>query len=165
MALCVDMKRKAAVVLLSAGIVLFIAGFFVAFFWMDAPLKKGSYVVKAGATLELSWYLQSGDRTEGGFRVSGGNEQASLSIMDPSGKIIVNWYAKGRHDGGFTAQDSGMYTMIFENLDPVNDQSIYVGFRSPYEPRLTIYDAVGLLIMTIGSGMILFFVILSLRNA
>ena len=158
------MKKRTALVLVPAGIALFIAGLFLVLFWMDAPLEHSSHVVKAGGTFELSWYLQSGDRTEGGFTVSGGNEEASLSIKNPSGEIIYKWYAKGRYDQGFTAHDSGMYTMIFENLDPVNDQSIYVGFRSPYEPRLTIYDAVGLLIMTIGSGMILFFVICLLRN-
>jgi len=158
------MKRKAALVLLSAGIALCVVGFLLVLFWMDAPLKQGSHVVKVGGTFELSWYLQSGDRTEGGFTVSGGNEEANLSIKNPSGEIIYKWYAKGRYDNGFTAQDTGVYTMIFENLDPVNDQSIYVGFRSPYEPRLTIYDGVGLLIMTMGSGMILFFVIGSLRN-
>jgi len=49
-----------------------------------------------------------------------------------------------------------MYSMIFQNLDSINDKSIYVGFRSPYEPRVTIYDAVGWLMM-LGSGVILFF--------
>jgi len=155
------MKKKRALVLLSAGIVFFVVGFFLTFFWMK--LKQGSYVVKAGGILELSWYLQKGDRTEGGFTVSGGNEEASLSIKNPSGQIIYSWYAKGRYDNGFTAQDSGVYTMIFRNLDNVNDQTIDVHFRSPYEPRLTIYDEVGLLMM-VGSGVILFFGIRSLRN-
>ncbi len=63
----------------------------------------------------------------------------------------------------FMAQDTGVYTMIFKNLDNVNDESIEVQFRSPYEPRITVYDEVGLLIM-MGSGVILFFGIRALRN-
>jgi len=157
------MKNKAALVLLSAGIVLFTAGFFVTFFWVDAPLKQDSYFVKAGSTLELSWYLQNGDRTEGGFTVSRGKEEANLIIKNPSGEIICNWTAKGRYDNGFTAQDTGVYTMIFENLDNVNDESIDVHFRSPYEPRITVYDEVGLSVMMV-SGVILFFGIRALRN-
>ena len=157
------MKNKAALVLLSAGIVLFIAGFFVTFFWMDAPLKQGSYVVKAGGTLELSWYLQNGDRTEGGFTVSGGNEETNLIIKNPSGVIIRNWTAKGRYDNGFAAQDTGVHTMIFKNLDNVNDESIDEQFNSPYEPRITVYDEVGLSMIMV-SGVILFFGIRALRN-
>jgi hypothetical protein len=157
------MDKKCALVLLSVGIALFVAGFLIVF-WIYAPLKQGSHVVKAGATLELSWYLQKGDRTEGGFTVSGGNEEASLTIKNPSGQIIHVWYAKGRYDNGFTAEDTGMYTMIFKNLDDVNDQSIGVYFRSPYEPRITVYDVMGLLMM-MGGVVILFFGIRSLRNA
>ena len=56
-----------------------------------------------------------------------------------------------------------MYTMIFENLDPVNDQSICVGFLSPYEPRLTVYDEIYLLI-ALGSVAILFLGILALSQ-
>jgi hypothetical protein len=70
---------------------------------------------------------------------------------------------KGRYDYGFTAGDYGVYSFIFENLDHVNDESIYVSFRSPYEPRLTAYDTMGLLTM-LGSIVILFFGIRALRN-
>jgi hypothetical protein len=156
--------KKTALVLLLAGIAFLVVGFFLTFFWKDTtPLEQGSHVVKAGATLELSWDLQKGDRTEGFFTVSGGNEEASLSIEGPSGEIICNWYAKGRYDNGFMAQDSGVYTMILENLDNVNDESIDVHFRSPCEPRFTICDEVGLLTM-LGSMVILFFGIRALRN-
>jgi heme/copper-type cytochrome/quinol oxidase subunit 1 len=160
------MSGKISLVLLSVGIALFVLGFFLTFFWMQyPPLKQDSYVVKAGATLELSWYLYKGERTEGGFTVSGGNEEASLSIKNPSGETIYNWYAKGRSDNGFTAQDSGMYTMVFKNLDTVNDESIGVNFLSPYEPRFfTIYDEAGLLMMLMGSGVIVFLGIRALRN-
>jgi hypothetical protein len=87
-----------------------------------------------------------------------------LSIKDPSGKIIINWYPKGRYDNGFTAQDTGVYTVIFKNLDNVNDESIYVGFLSSYDLRIAVYDGVGWLMM-LGSAVILFFSILWLRNA
>jgi hypothetical protein len=156
------MKKRTGLILLAAGIALFVVGFFLTFFWME--LKQGSHIVKAGATFELSWYLQKGDRTEGGFTVNGGNGEANLIIKNPSGQITCNWYAKGRCDNGFMAQDTGVYTMIFKNLDNVNDQSIDVYFRSPYEPRFTVYDKVGLLMM-MGSGVILFFAVRSLRNA
>lgn len=150
------MKRKTALALalLFAGTALLVLGIRLTFFWMK--LEQGWRVVRAGATLELSWYLQKGDRTEGGFKVSGGNGEASLSVRNPSGVIIFRWHANGSYYNGFSAKDSGVYSMIFENLDPVNDQSIYVGFRSPYEPRLTVYDVIGLLAM-LGSGVILFF--------
>ncbi len=159
----IDMKRNVTMVLLPFGIALFVVGFFMTF-WTDALLQQGSYIVKAGDTLELSWYLQEGDRTEGFFTVSGGNEEASLSIKNPSGEIIYNWYAKKRHDNGFTAQDAGVYTMIFKNLDDANDEIIGVHFRSPYEPRITLYDKAGLLIMIV-SVVILSFSICSFKKS
>jgi hypothetical protein len=149
------MPRKDAFALLSVGIILFALGFFLTFFWMEG-LAQRSYVVKAGRVLVLAWYLEEGERTEGSFTVTGGSEEARLSIFSPSGEKIYVWYARGLYSNGFTARETGTYTMMFENLDKTNDESIYVGFRSPYEPRLTIYNGIGLLTM-LGSAVALFF--------
>jgi hypothetical protein len=156
------MTKKDALVLLSVGVAVFVLGFFLTFFWMER-LEQGWHVVKAGGSFELSWYLQNGDRTEGGFEVSGGNGQAKVSVENPSGVVIWARYANFSYYEGFRVEESGVYTMIFENLDAVNDQSIYVGFLSPYEPRLTIYDGIGLLMM-VGSVLILFFGIRALTQ-
>jgi hypothetical protein len=156
-------KRKAtALVLLSIGLVLFVLGFFVAFY-LRRGLEKGFYAVKAGASFELSWYLEEGDRTEGYFNVSGGNGQANLIVKNPSGKIIDNWTAVGRYDNGFSAQDTGTYTMIFRNLDNFHDQTIYVGFLSPYDTIISIYLKAGLSMM-IGSMAVLLLGILTLPS-
>jgi hypothetical protein len=128
-------------------------GLLLAFYWQPAPLKKGFYIVKAGASLELSWYLEKGDRTEGFFNVSGGNGQANLIVKNPSGESIVNWTTVRRFDSGFGAQETGTYTMIFRNLDNVHDQTIYVGFLSPYDTIRISYLA-GLL-MILGSIIVL----------
>jgi len=156
------MMRKDALILLSIGIVVLVLGFLLTFFWIEG-LQQGWHVVKADGAFEISWYLQNGDRTEGSFNVSGGNRQAKVSVKNPSGVIIWARYANGSYHEGFTVKESGIYTMIFENLDPVNDQSIYVGFLSPYEPRLTVYDGIGLLTM-LGSVAILFFGIRALSE-
>ncbi len=150
-------------VFLVIGVAL-IVGVVLALLWVDAPLPQGSYVVKADSTLQLSWYLQRGDRTEGDFTVSGGNNEGSLTVTSPSGKIIMNWYANGSYSNGFTAQENGFYTMIFTNLDSVSDQTIEVYFKSPYEPRLTIYDVIGLLVMA-GGGAIIFLALHPPRRA
>ena len=155
--------NKTALVVLLAGMIIVAAGFFLIFFWMEG-LEQGEHVVKAGGRLELSWYLQKGDRTEGGFRVSGGNLEANLIIKNPSGGIIENWTADGRYDSGFTAQDTGIYTMVFKNLDNVNDQTVGVYFLSPYEARITIYDAVGFL-MVVGGVVVFFLSVRSIKRA
>jgi hypothetical protein len=158
------MKRKVASVLISAGIAMFVLGLILTFFWMEGSPGPRDYVVQAGGKLELSWYLQPGDRTEGSFTASGGSEETRFSIKNPFGAIIYSVEVKGRYDTGFTAQDSGVYSFIFENLDQTNDESIFVSFRSPYEPRLTVYDEVGLLTL-LGSIVILFSSIRSLVRA
>jgi len=135
------------------GLALFVTGFFVAFYWQPTLLKEGFYAVKAGASLEMSWYLEKGDRTEGFFNVSGGNGQANLVVKDPSGEIIVNWTAVGRFDSGFGSQETGTYTMIFRNLDNVHDQTIYVGFLSPYDTIRISY--LGGLLMILGTIIVL----------
>lgn len=145
-----EKKRKAALVLYSAGIVVLIVGFYWTFFWMNIKLEQGSHVVKPGASFELSWFLEKGERTEGSFTVSGGSEEANLTIRDPSGETIITWPAKRSFWNGFSAEETGMYTMIFKNLDNVNDETIYVGFVSPYEPRFFVYDQTGLPIMITG---------------
>ncbi len=148
---CKAVKRESlALLLLTAGSIVIVVGFFLTFSWMEA-LEQGSHFVEAGSLFELSWYLEKGDRTEGGFTVSGGNGQADLTIVSPSEVNIYYWFAEGRYDNGFTAQETGVYRMIFRNRDGVNDQIIDVHFRSPYEPRLTIYDAIGLSTMLAGA--------------
>lgn len=152
-----ELKKK-SFVMLSVGVVLFVLGFLLTFFWMEG-LEQGWHVVKAGGTLELSWYLQRGDRTEGFFNVTGGNEEVRFIIEDPSGVAIrssTTWHGWSRLNVSFFAWETGMYHMIFENLDSANDQSIYVGFLSPSEPRFTIYDATGWLMMLV-SGLFLLF--------
>jgi len=156
------MKRKTGLVLLLfIGIVIFVLGFCMAFWGERGSPPYQSYTVKAGAKLELSWYIQYDERTEGGFTVSGGNEEARFTIKNPSGVVIHSAVVKSHYEGGFTASDTGMYSFTFENLDNVNDESIYVEFRSPYEPRG--YGFFGLLMMLGGIG-ILFFGICALRN-
>lgn len=157
-------KKRIGLVLLIAGIVLLIAGFYWTFIWMNVQLQQGSHVVKPGASFELSSYLGKSERTEGGFTVNGGSEEANLTIKDPSGKTIYTWYAKGSYGNGFTAEETGVYTMIFRNLDNVNDETIDVQFLSPYEPRFIVYDQTGLPLMIAG-GIVLLFGIRSLRNA
>jgi hypothetical protein len=147
-------RNLVALAFLSVGIVLFVIGFFVAFNWQRG-LEKGFHTVEAGASFELSWYLEKGDRTEGYFNISGGNGQANLIIRNPSGEIIENWTAVERYDNGFSAQETGTYTMIFKNLDSFHDQTIYVGFLSPYD-TIRIYPLAGLLMM-IGSIIVLLF--------
>jgi hypothetical protein len=146
-------RKPAALALLTIGIILFALGFFVAFY-SRRGLEQGAHSVKAGGSFELSWYLEKGDRTEGGFSVSGGKGRANLIVKSPSGEIIENWTAQGRFGNGFDAYETGTYTMIFKNLDNVNDQTIDVGFLSPYDPILP--NPVGLL-MVIASIVILIF--------
>ncbi len=138
------MKRElAALALLAIGIVFLVVGVLAAVY--ERPgLEQGFYTVKAGGILELSWYLEKGERTEGFFNVTGGNGQLNLIVKNPSQAVIANWTANGRFDGGFTAQETGTYTMIFRNLDSTDDQIVYVSFQSPYH-RVRIYPFAGLL--------------------
>ena len=134
------------------GILLLVIGFFVVN--SQQGLKQGYYTIKAGSSIELSWYLEEGDRTEGSFTVSGGNGRANLIVKDPLGMIIVNWNAQGRFDNGFDAQITGTYAMILTNLDPLHDQTIYIGFVSPYD-TIHISYIVGLFMFGVGIILIL----------
>lgn len=144
-------KKYALSLLISAGLIIFVSGAYLAFFWMKGTIGIGDYNVKGGATLVLSWYLQEGDRTEGGFAVSGGNEEIIFHIKNPSGVIIYNagivktqlWY-------GFTAENSGIYSFYFENQEYSSQKLVHAKFNSPYEPRLTVYDIWGLSMMFVG---------------
>jgi len=128
------------------GMSVLVSGFYLAFFWMK--LRQGYYNVEGGAVLQLSWYLQEGDRTEGGFTVSGGNEEVKFYIKNPSGVIIYDaGIVKTRLSRGFTAGYSGVYSLYFENLEPLSDKVIHIRFRSPYEPRFAPFEILGLLMM------------------
>jgi hypothetical protein len=141
------MDKKIGLVMIFVGISIAISGYYVTTFWMY-NIGRGDYNVKGETVLKLSWYLEKGDRTEGGFTVSGGNKEVKFYITDPSGVIIHDaGIVKSSYSNGFTTQDSGMYSFYFENLEPLSDKYVHAGFRSPYEPRLTTFDIAGLLIM------------------
>ncbi|MBE0513282.1 hypothetical protein IBX38_09560 [Candidatus Bathyarchaeota archaeon] len=153
------MNRRTSLVLMFVGMSVLISGFYLAFFWMK--LQKGYYDVEGGAVLQLSWYLEEGDRTEGGFTVSGGNEEVRFYIENPSGVIIYDaGIVKTRLSTGFTAGYSGIYSLYFENLEPLSDKVIHVRFRSPYEPRrFTPFEILGLPMMFGGTAILIYGVI------
>jgi len=149
------MNRRTGLVLMFVGMIVFVSGFYLSFFWMK--LRQGYYNVEGGSVLQLSWYLQEGDRTEGGFRVSGGNEEVKFYIKNPSGVIIYTaGIVKNWLDTGFTAENSGIYSLHFENLEPLSDKRIHVRFRSPYEPRPTVFDVLGLSMMFGGTAILIY---------
>jgi len=152
------MNKKISLVLIFAGISIFVMGFFITFFWVKGNIGKGDYDVKGGAMLELSsGYLEKGDRTEGCFTVTGGNEEVKFYIKNPSGVIIHDaGIVKRRYDCGFTAEDSGIYSFYFENLEPLSDKHIHPHWRSPYEPRLNVFDKLGLLTMLGGIAILVY---------
>jgi len=149
-------NRRTSLVLMFVGMSVLISGFYLAFFWMK--LRKGYYNVEGGAVLQLSWYLQEDDRTEGGFTVSGGNEEVKFYIKNPSGAIIYDaGIVKTRLSRGFTAEDSGIYSLYFENLEPLSDKRIHIRFRSPYEPRrFTPLEILGLPMMFGGTAILIY---------
>jgi len=149
------MNRRTSLVLMFVGMIVLVSGFYLAFFWMK--LRQGYYNVEGGTVLQLSWYLEKGDRTEGGFTVSGGNEEVKFYIKNPSGAIIYDaGIVKTRLSRGFTAGYSGIYSLYFENLEPLSDKRIHVRFRSPYEPRITIFDVLGLSMMFGGTAILIY---------
>jgi len=150
------MNRRTSSVLMFVGMSVLISGFYLAFFWMK--LRQGHYNVEGGSVLQLSWYLQEGDRTEGGFTVSGGNEEVRFYIENPSGEIIYDArIVKTRLSSGFTAEDSGIYSLYFGNLEPLSDKRVHVGFRSPYEPRrFTPFEILGLPMMFGGTASLIY---------
>jgi hypothetical protein len=138
-----ETERERALTLICIGIVLLVTGSFFGFS-QQGP-RQGYYTVKAGSSLELQWYLEQGDDIEGGFIVSGGNGQANLIVKNPSGGIIANWTAVGRFDNGFLVQQTGIYTVIFKNLDSVHDQIINVYFS--LHDNFHIWNLAGLLMI------------------
>ena len=69
-------------------------------------------------------------------------------IKNPYEVIIYDaGIVRTRLSSGFTAGDSGIYSLYFENLEHLSDKRIHVRFRSPYEPRLTVFDILGLSMM------------------
>jgi len=152
------MNKKISLVLISAGISILLMGFFVTFFWMKGNIGEGDYDVEGGATLILSsGYLEKGDRTEGGFTVSGGNEEVKFYIKNPSGATIHDaGIVKSQYDCGFTAQETGIYSFYFENLETLNNKQIRPNWRSPYEPMLNLFDKIGLLTMLGGIAILVY---------
>jgi hypothetical protein len=129
-----------------AGLIVFASGVYLTFFWMKGG--TGDYTITEGATLELSWYLERNDRTEGGITVSGGNEEIKFYIKNPYGVITYDaGIVKTRLDTGFTAANTGIYSFYFENQELSCEKVIQVRFLSPYEPRFTIFDLMGLSLM------------------
>jgi len=150
------MNRRTSLVLMFVGMSVLVSGFYLAF--LRGTVGKGDYDVEGGAVLQLSWYLEEGDRTEGGFTVSGGNEEVRFYIKNPSGAIIYNaGIVKTRLSTGFTAGVSGIYSFYFENLEPLSDKVIHANFRSPYEPRrFTPFEILSLSMMFGGTAILIY---------
>jgi len=155
------MNRRTSLVLMFVGMSVLVSGFYLAF--LRGTVGKGDYDVEGGAVLQLSWYLEEGDRTEGGFTVSGGNEEVRFYIENPSGAIIYDaGIVKTRFSRGFTAGVSGIYSFYFENLD-LSDKVIHANFRSPYEPKTRFFfEFILSLSMMFGGTAILFYGVIGL---
>ena len=142
-------KKSAFSLVVFAGLIFFVSGVYLTFFWMNGRrIGRGDYSVEGGDLLQLSWYLEKGDRTEGGFTVSGGNEVVRFYIENPSGKYI---YApknvKTQFLNGFTAGQEGVHRFYFDNQEYPNEKIIHANFRSPYEPSINRFQILGLSMM------------------
>lgn len=158
------MNRRTSLVLMFVGMSVLVSGFYLAF--LRGTVGKGDYNVEGGAVLQLLWYLEEGDRTEGGFTVSGGNEEVRFYIENPSGVIIYDaGIVKTRLSRGFTAGVSGIYSFYFENLD-LSDKVIHANFRSPYEPKARFFfEFILSLLMMFGGTAILIYGVIGLVRA
>jgi hypothetical protein len=137
-----------ALLLLSVAVAMFGVGFFLTFFWMDGGgLLPSNYDLKPDAELEFSWYVERGDWVNYAIQVSGGNGEVRYSIRNPSGAIVETVSVNGLYGGTFVASDFGVHSFIFENLDNVTDQNLFLSFLSPADPRFTRYDWAGFLTM------------------
>ena len=150
-------KKYALGLLIFAGLIIFVSGVYLTFFWMKGTIGRGDYDVEGGEVLKLSWYLENGDRTEGGFTVSGGNEEIRFYIENPSGAIIHDaGIVKTRLDYGFTAGNSGIYSFYFDNQEYTSKKTVHASFRSPYEPSINRFEVLGLSLMFAGSVILIY---------
>jgi hypothetical protein len=138
--------------LLSVTVTMFGVGFFLRFFWMQGGgIPASNYVLNAGGQLEFSWYMEREDWANYGFNVYEGNGEIRFSIRNPSGAIVQAVTVDGYYGGSFIASDFGVYRFIFENLDNVNSQTLFLSCLSPDNPfRLTRYEWAGDLMMVAG---------------
>lgn len=128
--------------LVFAGIALCVLGFFLAFGksieWMEGSLGPSHYDVKAGSEYTFMWYFQKGDRTEINFAISGGREEVRFYIRNPSGAILCDMRVVGSmFNCSLDAEDSGVHSFTFENLDNVTDTAIHANFQLPHGLRPT----------------------------
>ncbi|MDH5448356.1 MAG: emp24/gp25L/p24 family protein [Candidatus Bathyarchaeota archaeon] len=145
------MKKIALGFMLFTGLIIIVLGAYLTFFWMKGTVGKGDYDVEGGDVLQLSWYLENGDRTEGGFTVSGGNEEIKFYIKNPSGAIIYDaGIVKTRLWHGFTAGNSGIYSFYFDNQEYASKKTVHASFLSPYEPSINRFEVLGLSLMFVG---------------
>ena len=149
---CLEKRNLFGLTLLFVGIVLLLSGIFLAFYWMQG-LEQRDYTLKAGASLELSWYLEKGERTEGNFNVSRGNLETNMVIENPSGEVVESWSGKGEYNGGFMAQETGTYTLTIINLDNIHEQTIFLRFSSPFDVRISTW--IGWVLMGLSTAFLL----------
>jgi len=101
-------------VVLSLGIVA-ILSLTVAFSLVNASSVETVQVSPLSEQM-LTFNLNTGQKFTGSLAISGGGEDINFRVVDPSGAAIVNL---GRVTSGanfdFTAQESGAYTLHFDN--------------------------------------------------
>lgn len=79
------------------------------------------------------------------LQISGAFQDSLDNISSETAGIV-----KSRCSNGFTAGQSGVYSFYFENLESSSDKRMYLTFRSPYEPRFTVFGKPSLLMIVFG---------------
>ena len=149
------MSRSTSLMLIIVGLCILLLGLYLPFYLTTSNVGKGDYNVEGGTTLELSWFLYKGERSEGGFTVSGGNEEVTFYIKTPSDTFIyAPRVVKTQFTNGFSAGQDGIYNLYFENQD-LDDKIVHTNFVSPYEPRWPLVLVLFLVLPIILAGMLI----------
>jgi len=144
--------------LITLGVILIGAGLFLC---LAPPIMNNTQTESKSVpqlqTLISTFMLDKGDRFEGYFTVSGGDNGIKFNIEDPNASTILDaGTVTGRRDFAFTAEFTGTYTLTFDNSDSLTGKTIFLSYsgttRFPSSVAVVI-ALFGLAILTFGMSL------------
>jgi hypothetical protein len=119
--------KNASKLLIAIGFILIVVGLALFFSPIRMP-QTGVYEMGPGSgSMGMGFGVwEEGEEVSVNFTVSGGDEQISFRLKDPSRTTIYNDIVKQKLDYTFTAETGGSYSVEFQNIESDGEKTITI---------------------------------------
>jgi len=143
-------KQTVGIIFTIIGIVILGVGIY-AYTYSTTTLTQ-TEALPASKSITVPLELGLGDKVQGALTIEG-SEGIKVYVEDPANQVTyTGGSVYSNVEFSFTAQSSGTYTVVFENLSPTNQQTIEYSFSYPAISSIVSYSlmAIGAILLIAG---------------